>query len=134
MIEFILEETAEIFNKAIKNYAKKNKLEDLDVSILLTLSEHGDRDVEYVMCESYVPVKKVGILDVLGVKIDFKMYSQFVPPQIKKILEGFEEELGSKDIEVGVYLDPEDEDEIKYFLFKEGQKVREFELASVLKI
>jgi len=136
MKEFIVEETTEIFKKAIKKRAEKNKIDENKVSILLSLSKDEEREVEYTMCEEYQPVKKVGILEVLGVKFDFKRYSYFVPPQIKKILEGFEEELGSKDIEVGVFLNPEDEedDEIIYFLFKEGQVVRRFQLASVLKI
>lgn len=134
MQEFIVSETTKIFNKAIKKQAKNSKIEDKDVSILLSLSKDEERKVEYAICEYFQPVKKVGIMDILGVKIDLRGYSMLVPPQIKKILENFESEEKSSDIEVGVYVNPEDEDDIVYFLFKEGQLVRKFELASVLKI
>jgi hypothetical protein len=72
-------------------------------------------------------------MDILGVKIDLKGYSFLVPPQIEKILEGFEAETGSKNVEAGVFLNPKDDEEIKYFLFKDAALVREFQLEQVLK-
>lgn len=137
MQEFIVSETTKIFKKAIKNYSKKDRVEENMVSILLSLNEQGN--VRYRICHHFVPVKEVTIMDILGVKIDLKGYSFLVPPQIEKILEGFEKETGSKNVEAGVYLNPEydeyDENsqEIKYFLFKDGKKVREFQLEQVLK-
>lgn len=135
MQEFIVSETNKIFNKAIKRFAKKDKIEQSDVSILLNLVGEGeDRAVQYRVCHKYQPVKSVTIMEVLGVLIDLKGYSMLVPPQIKKILEGFEFDHQSRDIEVGIFLNPEEDDEILYFLFKEGQLVGKFELADVLKL
>jgi len=68
------------------------------------------------------------------VLIDIKGYSMLVPPQIKKIIENFEIELGTADVEICVYLDREDDDEVRYFLYKEGTFVKEFHLADVLKL
>ena len=52
----------------------------------------------------------------------------------KNIIENFETETGSKDIEVGVYLDRNDSEEVDYFLFNNGQLVKKFELEQVLKL
>jgi len=135
MQEFIVAETTKIFNKAIKKQAKSSGIEDEKVSILLSLSKDSERNVEYTFCENFQPVKKVGIKEILGVKmIDSKGYSILVPPQIKKILENFENEQKSDEVEVGVYMNPEEDEEILYFLFKQGQLVRKFELSEVLKI
>lgn len=132
MQEFIVDETTKIFNKAIKRFAKKEGIEEQNVSILLSLGE--EKNVEYTLCVNYEPKDKLTIKEVLGVKIDLKQYSVIVPPQIKKILLGFEDEQKSSEIEVGVYLNPKDDDEILYFLFNNGQPVKQFELADVLKL
>ena len=134
MQEFIVSETNKIFNKAIQKFAKQAGLEENQVSILLSLSKDEEKSVEYTICHDFQPIKKVKIMDILGVKIDLRGYSILVPPQIKKILEGFEAEQKSSEIEVGVYIKPEEDDEIVYFLFKEGNMVRKFELTDVLKI
>lgn len=142
MQDFITNETKKIFSKAIKRYAKKDGIEEQNVSILLNLIDEGEidekgelvRSVGYRICHNYTPVKSVSIMDILGVKIDLKMYSVFVPPQIKNILENFESETDSKDIEIGVYLDRNDSDEVNYFLFKAGQVVKKFELEQVLNL
>lgn len=134
MQEFIVSETNKIFNKAIQKFAKQERLEDNQVSILLSLSKDKEKSVEYTICHDFQPNKKVKIMDILGVKIDLRGYSILVPPQIKKILEGFETEQNSSEVEVGVYINPEEDDEIVYYLFKEGNMVRKFELADVLKI
>jgi len=142
MQDFITNETKKIFSKAIKRYAKNDGIEEENVSILLHLFDEGEvdengdlvRHVGYKICHNYMPVKSVSIMEILGVKIDLKMYSVFVPPQLKNILENFEAETGSKDIEVGVYLDREDSDEVNYFLFNNGKKVKNFKLEQVLKL
>lgn len=123
MEEFIIGETTKIFSKAILRFARKEKENSLNTSILLTLGDNENKEVEYQICFEHIPTRKISIMEVLGVKIDLKGYSLLVPPQIKKILENFESELGSKNIVVSVYLDREDEEEVKYYLFKEGQLV-----------
>lgn len=142
MQEFIVNETKKIFNKAIKKFAKKDGVDQEKVSILLHLKDDGEidengelvREVGYKVCHNYAPVKSVTIMEVLGVMIDLRGYSMLVPPQIKNILKGFEEELSSKDVEVCVFLDREDDDEINYFLFSNGQLVKKFQLEEVLKL
>jgi hypothetical protein len=135
MQEFIVGETTKIFNKAIKRFSKTDKIESEEVSILLYLKEEeGEREVGYKICHHHQPVRESSIMEILGVKIDIKMYSIIVPPQIKKILENFETELSSKEIEVCVYLSREEESEVRYFLYNNGTFLSEFKLEDVLKL
>ena len=135
MQEFIVGETTKIFNKAIKRFSKTDKIESEEVSILLYLKEEeGEREVGYKICHHHQPVRETKIMEILGVKIDLKMYSIIVPPQIKKILENFETELSSKEVEVCVYLSREEENEIRFFLYNQGTLLSEFKLEDVLKL
>ncbi len=116
MEEFIINETKKIFNKAIKKFSKNDKVEQEEVSILLYLKEEdGERVTGYKVCHHHQPVRETKMMEILGVLIDLKGYSMLVPPQIKKIIENFESELHSKNVEVCVYLDREEDSEVRYF-------------------
>lgn len=135
MEEFIINETKKIFAKAIKRFAKKDGIEQENVSILLYLKDGDEgKEVGYKICHNHLPQRESRIMEILGVLIDIKGYSMLVPPQIKKIIENFEIELGTADVEVCVYLDREDDDEVRYFLYNNGAFVKEFYLADVLKL
>ena len=135
MEEFIINETKKIFSKAIKRFSKDDKVEQEEVSILLYLKEEdGERQTAYKVCHHHLPVRDSRIMEILGVRIDLKGYSLLVPPQIKKIIENFETELKSTSIEVCVYLDREDDDEVRYFLYNDGAFLKEFLLQDVLKL
>lgn len=133
MQEFIVEQTNKIFSKCIKNFSKADKVEQNEVSILMHL-QGEEREVGFKICHHHQPVKEVTIMNVLGVRIDIKGFSLFVPPQIKKIIEGFESEVGSKNIELCVYLNREEEDEVRYFLYNDGAYLKEVFLKDVLKL
>lgn len=136
MIDIVVSETEKIFCKAIKTFSKKDMLDQTQVSFLLSLTEvDGENVVKYEVCHEHIPVRETNIKEILGVKnIDFKGYTYFVPPKIKKILEDFSESLKSKDVEVAVYLNRENEDKVRYFLYDKTQKINEFHLKDVLKI
>jgi hypothetical protein len=132
MEEFILSETRTIFNKAIKRFAKENKKDSLDVSFLLNLTP--EREVGYVYCQDHTPLRETNIKEILNVKIfDTKGYTVLVPPQIKKIIENLEARMSSNNIEVCVYLDREDDDEVRYFVYQEGKYVKEVNLLELIK-
>jgi hypothetical protein len=137
---FIISETNKIFSKAILRFSKKESQDPLQASILLCLSNDEERNVVYKICFEHQVVRECSIMDILGVSIDFKGYSMLVPPQIKKILENFSQELNSTNVEVMVYLgredgnDDEDENEVIYFLYDAKRKVKRFKLSEVLKL
>lgn len=132
MEEFILSETRTIFNKAIKRFAKENKKDSLDVSFLLNLTP--ERQVGYMYCQDHAPFRETNIKEILNVRaIDMKGYTVLVPPQIKNIIEKLESEIGSKNVEVCVYLDREDDDEIRYFVYQDGKYLKEVNLLELIK-
>jgi len=132
MEEFILSETRTIFNKAIKRFAKENKKDSLDVSFLLKLTQ--EREVGYVYCQDHTPLRETNIKEILNVKIfDTKGYTVIVPPQIKKIIENLEARMSSNNIEVCVYLDREDDDEVRYFVYQDGKYIKEVNLLELIK-
>ena len=132
MEEFILSETRTIFNKAIKRFAKDNKKDQLDVSFLLNLT--AEREVGYMYCQDHSPFRESSIKEILNVRaFDMKGYTVLVPPQIKKIIENLEARMSSNNIEVCVYLDREDEDEVRYFVYQDGKYVKEISLLELIK-
>ena len=132
MEEFILSETRTIFNKAIKRFAKDNKKDQLDVSFLLNLT--AEREVGYMYCQDHAPFRESSIKEILNVRsFDMKGYTVLVPPQIKKIIENLEARMSSNNIEVCVYLDREDEDEVRYFVYQDGKYVKEISLLELIK-
>ena len=136
MIDFIVSETENIFCKAIKNFAKKSLLDDTQVSFIMRLNEeNGENVVKYEVCHDHIPVRETNIKELLGIKtIDFKGYTYFIPPKIKQILEDFCISLSSKNIEISVYLNREEDDKVKYFLYNNGKLIQQFNLVDVLKI
>jgi hypothetical protein len=132
MEDFILSETRTIFNKAIKRFAKENKKDQLDVSFLLNLT--SEREVGYMYCQDHAPLRESSIKEILNVKsFDMKGYTILVPPQIKKIIENLEARMSSNNIEVCVYLDREDEDEVRYFVYQDGKYIKEISLLELIK-
>lgn len=131
MEDFIVGEATSIFNKAIKRFSNDAKKDPLDVSFILRLN--GERECEYLLCHDYAPVRPTTINEVLNVKFfDTKGYTVLLPPQIKKILEKCESQVGSP-IEIGVYIDREEDDEIKYYLFQDGKILKEVFLLDLIK-
>ena len=135
MEDFIINETKKIFNKAIKRFSKNDKVEQEQVSILLYLKEEdGEMVTGFKVCHHHHPVKETKMMEILGVLIDLKGYSMLVPPQIKKIIENFQYELQSKNVELCVYLDRKDDNEVLYFLYNDGAFLKDFLLQDVLKL
>ena len=135
MEEFIVSETTNVFNKAIKRFAKNDKKEEQDVSLILRLDASGE--LQYILCHDHKPKREITIKEIFNVKIvDTKGYTMILPPHIKKILQGLERSLGSKNVEVGVYQSrkKDDEDNIQYFAYKDGSYLKEVSLIDLLKL
>jgi hypothetical protein len=135
MEEFIVSETTNVFNKAIKRFAKNDKKEAQDVSLILRLSDNGE--IEYVLCHDHKPNREVTIKEIFNVKlVDTKGYTMILPPHIKKILQGLEQSLDTKNVEVSVYQSrkEDDEDNVQYFVYKDGKFLKEVNLLDLIKL
>jgi hypothetical protein len=63
-----------------------------------------------------------------------KGYDILIPPHIQSFLIDFRTELQSQNIDVSVYINNEDEDEVRFFLYNNGNFVREVFLKDLIKI
>ena len=87
-----------------------------------------DYNVVYRMYNNYKKVEDVTFLNILGVKIDFKGYSVYAPPFIKKTLLRFANELSSDNQNVFVMLYLTDENDLQLSLYNLGEYVKNFDL------
>ena len=104
MVDFIASQFREISKKAIIRFSSSYNTTPQNVQISFSLTpkvvetEEGksmDYNVVYRMYNNYKKVEDVTFLNILGVKIDFKGYSVYAPPFIKKTLLRFANELSS---------------------------------------
>ena len=129
MIDFILEKFTEITSKCLEKKAKEFETKKINMQLVFKLNT--DNEVEYLIYKDYQPKKVVTFLEVLGVKLDFKGYSLFVPNFIKGALNRFcEEETIDKD-KVRVVLNFNNNDELLIFLYNNNQFVKQVELESL---
>jgi hypothetical protein len=121
MKEFIEAEAKKLFLKAIRSHARVKKVEETEVSILFWAKTPDDLGCGLVFGNE---VEEVTFKVLAGIKhIDFKGYGIIVPPYLlKRIIEGCNQYETFK-VELGVYINPGEDDEVDMFLFADG-KVR----------
>lgn len=131
MQEFIQNETSRMFVKGLKRYCDKYGKEYKSVFLLLYLKSL--EEVGYMIFVDGQMKEEISLKEFLGVKmIDLKGYTVIAPPYILNFLNEFKVELGTNEVDVNVYLN-EDMDDVRLFLYKKGQFVREIFLADLIK-
>ena len=90
MKAFIKQFNSKIYD-ACSRYGNEYGVPADDIQIMFSVSEEGE--LQYSVLKDFQRVKKVGILDILNVTIDFKGYSILVPPYIQKIIMQYAEQL-----------------------------------------
>jgi hypothetical protein len=133
MLEFIISEATSIFLKAIQRFAKEQNVEENEISISLYLDE--EEEVAYYLSVSGNWHSDLTIKNILNVKkFSIKGYDVIIPPYLQSFLVDFRTELQSQNIDVSVYISNEDEDKVKFFLYNNGNFVREVFLIDLIKI
>lgn len=133
MQDFIISEATSIFLKAIKRYSKEQNVEENEISISLYLDEQSE--VAYYLSVSGKWHSELTIKNILNVRtFSVKGYDVLIPPHIQSFLMDFRTELQSENIDVSVYINNNDEDEVRFFLFNNGGFIREVFLKDLIKI
>ncbi len=131
MKEFIISETKKIFIKGIKKFAKEKGVEPETIAIMMLLVDEEDT---YKVLLNDQPVQDVTLREILGIKvIDLKGYTVMVPPHIIRLLTDLQTEHETTAIDVCAYLDKNDEDEVRFFLYKAGVFVKEIKIEDLIK-
>jgi hypothetical protein len=129
MVDFILEKFTEIASKCLEKNAKENKTEKKNMQLVFKLGADGE--TEYVIYKDFAPLKSVTFLQVLGVKLDFKGYSIFVPKFIKGALERFCEEFDMAKEDARVVLNFHDNESMVMWLYNASTYIKQVELESL---
>lgn len=90
MIDFIQNQFTNIISKCLDKQAKENSVPKDRVALVFKLDDRNE--VNYLIYKNYSLHKVMSFLEVLGVKIDLKGYSLFVPAFIKGALNRFSEQ------------------------------------------
>jgi hypothetical protein len=129
MIDFILEKFTEITSNCLEKRAKEYETKKINMQLVFKLNK--DEEVEYLIYKDYQPKKNISFLEVLGVKLDFKGYSLFVPKFIKGALGRFCEEFDIDKEKVRVLLNFNANNELLIFLYNNNEFVKQVELESL---
>ena len=122
MLDFVVNEFEKILNQAISRFSKDFSCEQADLQIVFKLKEDGD--CGYSLHRKYKFERNLKFTDLLGVKIDFKGYSIFVPPYIKSALISFSKELNCATSEVFVMAFIGNGSKINLWLYKSSNAIR----------
>jgi hypothetical protein len=115
MIDVIQNKFTDISSKCLEKYAKQEGVKKTDVQLIFKLGQSGD--AEYLIYKQYKPLKVLTFMEVLGVRIDFKGYSLFVPKFIRGALTRFCDEFKIPSQNVRVLLNFDDKGEMFMFLY-----------------
>lgn len=129
MIEFISEKFSSIVIKCLERNAKEFKVDKKDVQLIFKLGSNDEAD--YLITKQYEPKKVVSFLEILGVKLDFKGYSLFVPKFIKGALTRFCDEHKIEKSKVGVLVICNDKDELIMWLYNGNKAIKQVTLDSL---
>jgi hypothetical protein len=121
MIDYILEKFTDITSKCLEREAKKCSTEKKNMQLVFKLG--ADENAEYVIYKDYNPICNITFLQVLGVKLDFKGYSLFVPTFIKGALNRFCESHNIEKDKVRVILTFNEKNEMILWLYNNTQYV-----------
>ena len=129
MLDFITEKFTDIVSKCLDKKAKELNTTKKNVQLVFKLG--GDGEAEYLITKEYTTIKVLTFMEVLGVKIDFKGYSLFVPNFIKGALNRFCESDNIEVSKVSVVTYFNDNKEMVMWLYNGNQYVKQIELESL---
>lgn len=129
MIEAITGKFTEITSKCLEKQAKENDAIKKQMQLVFKLGIDGE--VEYLIYKDFKPLKSMTFLQVLGVKIDLKGYSFFVPKFIKGALNRFSTEENIDKSNVRVVLNFNEYDDFFMWLYDNSTFKREVTLESL---
>jgi hypothetical protein len=104
MVDFINEQFTSIVKKCLEKNSKELKVPTQNLSLVFKLDNDGE--VEYRIYKNYAFEKVLTFMQVLGVKIDLKGYSLFVPNFIEGSLNRISEQenIPKSDINIIVFF------------------------------
>lgn len=91
MLDSIIDKFKNIVQEACGRFGKQEGVAPQEIQVLFSIGE--EEEVKYTLLKQYKPLSDVTFNQLMGVKIDFRGYSLFVPQFIKAQLTEYAEEL-----------------------------------------
>lgn len=129
MIDIIVNKFNDIAKNCIIRNAKELSVEKTSVQLVFKLGMSGE--AEYLIYKEYKPIKALKFLEVLGVRLDMKGYSLYVPNFIKGALNRFCDEHKIAKDKVRVLFNLNQNGDLIGWLYNDSQYVKQFEVASL---
>jgi hypothetical protein len=129
MIDVISSKFTSIATECIIRNAKEFNVDKSKVQLVFKLGVDGNS--EYLICKEYKPQRVLTFLQVLGVRIDIKGYSLFVPKFIKGALNRFCEEEKISKHNVRVMIMTSEKGSLNMWLYNDSQYVKQVLLESL---
>jgi len=130
MIDVIQNKFTDISSKCLEKYAKQEGVKKTDVQLIFKLGQSGD--AEYLIYKQYKPLKVLTFMEVLGVRIDFKGYSLFVPNFIKGALNRYSSENNISKENVRVMLLFNEKNDMFMWLYDGTNCIKQVDLESMV--
>lgn len=129
MLDFITDKFTDIVSKCLDRKSKELNVSKLNCQLVFKLGEEGE--AEYHIFKEYKPTQVLSFMEVLGVRIDFKGYSLFVPNFIKGALNRFceSDNIDKEKVSVMVYFN--EKKEMLMWLYNGNQYVKQIDLESL---
>jgi hypothetical protein len=102
MVDFINDQFTSIVRKCLEKNAKELKVPTQNLSLVFKLDNDGE--VEYRIYRDYRFEKVLTFMEVLGVKIDLKGYSLFVPKFIQGSLHRIAQQDGIQKSDINIIV------------------------------
>ena len=134
MKEAIISQVMLTFQKAIKKYAKKTNESVENTSFSFFMSANVGKKVQIFLCTNYVIVSEIESKDIMGMTLNFSGLGMMIMDYIHGILVEFSNQENSRNVEIGVCVNREDDEMVDFFLYVDGNVKRQFLLQDVLKI
>lgn len=134
MKEAIINQVMLTFQKAIKKFAKKNNESPENVSFIFRQSMDVEKKVDIFLCLNHEIHSEILAKDIMGMTLNFSGLGGMIMEHIHSIIIDFSNHCATKDVEISVYLNREDDESVDFFLYKNGSFEKPFLLQDVLKI
>lgn len=134
MKEAIINQVMLTFQKAIKKFAKKSNESAENVSFIFRISTDIEKKVDIFLCVNHEIHSEVQAKDIMGMTLTFSGLGSLIMEHIYAILIDFANHYMTRDVEISVYLNREDDELVDFFVYKSGSLDKKFLLQDVLKI
>jgi hypothetical protein len=129
MVEFISDKFNEIVKKCLEKNAVNFKVDKNEVQLILKFDSNNE--LEYLISKMYKAQRSISFKEVLGVKLDLKGYSLFVPKFIKGALKRFSEEYKIETSRISVMIFMGNNNNLNLWLYDDVSPIKEIKLASL---